>query len=107
MCVCEAPNMTSVFAGTDGGRPMMLDGRMVLCSHSDPTFSRHYNGGISQLSIYDTALGSAQVEAIYNQVSRCAQQIHNCTPVWMLVSSMRSETSCGRLMQLYISAVSE
>ena len=52
---------------------MMLDGKLVLCSHSDATFtrsgdgSRHYNGGISQLSIFDTALSDAHVRALHNQ----------------------------------------
>lgn len=59
---------------------MMLDGKLVLCSHSDATFSangttaapgsRHYNGGISQLSIFDTSLSPAHVWALHNQVGR-------------------------------------
>lgn len=46
---------------------MMLDGKVVLCSHSDEAFSglgvpetvegfRYYSGGISQLSIFDTSI---------------------------------------------------
>ncbi|KAL3149191.1 hypothetical protein ABBQ32_002019 [Trebouxia sp. C0010 RCD-2024] len=68
---------TTVLAGPDGGRPMMLDGKVVLCSHSDATFSangsisapgsRHYNGGISKLSIFDTALSPLHVQALHNQ----------------------------------------
>ena len=57
----------------------MLDGKIVLCSHSDEAFSRlgdaaigngsrYYNGGISQLSIFDTYLSPAHVAALYNQV---------------------------------------
>ena len=68
-CVLKGSETSSAFPGTDGGRPMMLDGKMVLCSHSDPTFNRHYNGGIAQLSIYDSALQPAEVRALYNQVS--------------------------------------
>ena len=67
------PNMTSAFPGTDGGRPMMLDGKIVLCTHSDPSLPRHYNGGISQLSIYDTGLNPEQVQALFNQVSQALQ----------------------------------
>lgn len=73
-----AVDNTSVLAGPDGGRPMMLDGKLVLCSHSDPIFSangsmsapgsRHYNGGISKLSIFDTALSPLHVQALHNQV---------------------------------------
>lgn len=58
---------------------MMLNGKIVLCGHSDETFSRsgdaasgkgsrYYNGGISQLSIFDTYLSPAHVWALYNQV---------------------------------------
>ena len=61
----------------------MLDGKIVLCSHSDETFSkngeamtgngsRNYNGGMSQLSIFDTFLSQAHIWALYNQV--CAGQ---------------------------------
>ena len=62
----------------------MLDGKIVLCSHSDEAFSRlgeasvgkgsrYYNGGISQLSVFDTNLSPAHVAALYNQVYSCSQ----------------------------------
>lgn len=65
---------------------MMLDGKIVLCSHSDEVFSRlgeaptgqgsrHYNGGISQLSIFDTYLSPAHVWALYHQVCRQQQRV--------------------------------
>lgn len=60
---------------------MMLDGKIVLCSHSDERFSkfgeaqtgegsRYYNGGVSQLSIFDTFLSQAHIWALYYQVCR-------------------------------------
>ena len=76
--VLAATDNTSMVVGPDAGRPMMLDGKLVLCSHSDATFSaqgspsapgsRHYNGGISKLSIFDKALSPAHVLALHNQV---------------------------------------
>ena len=61
----------SVFPGNDAGRPMQLDGKIVLCGHSDTTFPRNYDGAISHLSIYDNALNETQVLALFHQVFPC------------------------------------
>ena len=50
---------------------MQLDGKIVLCGHSDTTFPRNYNGAISHLSIYDNALNETQVLALFHQVFPC------------------------------------
>ena len=47
---------------------MQLDGQIVLCGHSDSTFPRNYDGALSHLSIYDNALNSSQVLALFHQV---------------------------------------
>ena len=60
----------SVFTGSDAGRPMHLDGKIVLCGHSDSTFPRTYNGAISHLSIYDNALNETQMLALFHQVGK-------------------------------------
>ncbi|KAL0054773.1 hypothetical protein WJX82_002178 [Trebouxia sp. C0006] len=57
----------SVFTGSDGGRPMQLDGQIVLCDHSDSTIPRNYDGALSHLSIYDNALNYSQVLALFHQ----------------------------------------
>ena len=75
------PNMSTIFPGTDGGRPMMLDGSIVLCTHLDTTFSRHYNGGIAHLSIYDAALAFVDVRALFNQVGKLDRRTLSSTPV--------------------------
>ncbi len=47
---------------------MQLDGQIVLCDHSDSTFPRNYDGALSHLSIYDSALNYSQVLALFHQV---------------------------------------
>lgn len=63
---------------------MMLDGKIVLCSHSDSSFNRHYNGGLAQLSIYDSALQPVEIRALYNQVSCGLQVAAFCCPAGVL-----------------------
>jgi hypothetical protein len=48
---------------------MLLDGPIVLCGRSDNDTLRGYNGRLTQLAIFDTALSPLQVFYIYKQAS--------------------------------------
>ena len=76
----------SVFTGSDAGRPMQLDGKIVLCGHSDTTFHRNYNGAISHLSIYDNALNETQVLALFHQV-RKKERKEKSTPLGVMTGA--------------------
>ena len=52
----------------DGGARMRLDGPIVLCGRSDNDTTRGYNGLLTQLAIFDSALTPVQVYEIYQQV---------------------------------------
>lgn len=67
---------TAVVAGSDGvmrnidgGQPMNIDGKIVLCGRSDRDMTRGYSGQLAELAIWDGSLSSAQVAAIYHEVS--------------------------------------
>lgn len=47
---------------------MQLDGPIVLCGRSDNDTLRGYNGRLTQLAIFDTALSPLQVFYMYKQV---------------------------------------
>ncbi|DBA77316.1 TPA: hypothetical protein ACH3X2_000838 [Trebouxia sp. C0005] len=81
----------SVFTGSDGGRPMQLDGQIVLCDHSDSTFPRNYDGALSHLSIYDNALNYSQVLALFHQVCSFLCQMHMQTLAWWAMCRHRAE----------------
>ncbi len=53
----------------DGGKPLDIDGNMVLCGRSDDTAQRGYTGSLAELAIWDTTLTAQQVSAIYTSVS--------------------------------------
>ena len=70
-CVCvsvRADGNGSVFPGSDGGRAMQLDGKIVLCDNSYANQTRNYNGALSHLSIYNSALTYTQILALFHQV---------------------------------------
>ena len=50
---------------------MLLDGNIVLCGRSDPAVNRSFDGALASLSLYDVALDSTEIEAIYDQASQC------------------------------------
>lgn len=52
----------ALFYGTNGGRPMLLDGSIVLCGRSDAGVNGSYDGALSSLSLYDNALTSSEIE---------------------------------------------
>ena len=60
----------------DGGKPLDIDGNMVLCGRSDDTAQRGYTGSLAELAIWNTALTAQQVSAIYTSVS--AQSPYLC-----------------------------
>ncbi|KAK9816723.1 hypothetical protein WJX72_004249 [[Myrmecia] bisecta] len=67
---CEVANGTYIDADgnvvpVDGGHPMILDAPIFLCSPSFPSPERGFDGYLSQLALFDTALDPAQVQAIY------------------------------------------
>ena len=71
LCLKHAADGNGVlFTSNDGGRPMRLDGNIVLCDHSDVNFPRGYNGALRQLSLYDSGFNQEQVYALYQQVSK-------------------------------------
>ena len=53
----------------DGGKPMVVDGKMALCGRSDDTSQRGYTGSLAELAIWDAVLTADQVSAIYKSVS--------------------------------------
>lgn len=53
----------------DGGKPLEIDGDIVLCGRSDETAQRGYTGSLAELAIWDTAITAAQVSEIYTAVS--------------------------------------
>ena len=53
----------------NGGKPMVIDGKMALCGRSDDTSQRGYTGSLAELAIWDTVLTADQVSAIYKSVS--------------------------------------
>lgn len=55
-------------AQVDGGDPIDLTGEEVLCSRSDDTFQRHFDGELAYLGLYDYALIPEQVQALYDTV---------------------------------------
>ena len=64
-------NNTS-FNGVNGGRPMLLDGDIVLCGHSDAGVNGSYDGALSSLALFDMAFNASKIELIYNEVlSQC------------------------------------
>jgi hypothetical protein len=68
-CTCERTDAEGTVLHIDGGKPMQLDGPIVLCGRSDNDTQRGYNGRLSQLAIFDTALSPLQVYYAYKQVS--------------------------------------
>lgn len=77
-CDCIGPNTANIFLFSadasgnvlhnDGGAPLQLDGPIVLCGRSDNDTLRGYNGRLTQLALFDTALSPLQVFYIYKQV---------------------------------------
>ena len=60
-----------LFNGSNGGRDMLLDGNIVLCGSSDPAVAnRSYDGALTSLSLFDTALLPTAIEGLYNQASQ-------------------------------------
>lgn len=53
----------------DGGKPMHINGNIVLCGRSDESAMRGYSGSLAELAIWDGTLTPAQVAAIYAAVS--------------------------------------
>jgi hypothetical protein len=53
----------------DGGRPLRLDQRLHLCGRADGDPSRSYEGALSQLALFDRALGQDQVQELFDQVA--------------------------------------
>lgn len=53
---------------------MHLEGPIVLCGRSDNDTLRGYNGRLSQLAIFDTALSPLQVYYAYKQVTLTLRQ---------------------------------
>ncbi|CAK0785312.1 hypothetical protein CVIRNUC_008519 [Coccomyxa viridis] len=49
----------------DGGKPMVIDGKMALCGRSDDTPQRGYTGSLAELAIWNAVLTADQVSAIY------------------------------------------
>lgn len=48
----------------DGGRPMAIDGPLVICDRADHMPGRTFDGSVAQLSIYDAALTETDVRAL-------------------------------------------
>lgn len=66
---CSAAGLNNAsFYGTNGGRPMLLDGSIVLCGRSDAGVNGSYDGALSSLSLYDNALNSSEIQQLYNKV---------------------------------------
>ena len=63
-------NNTS-FNGTNGGRPMLLDGNIVLCSRSEAGGGGSFDGALTSLSLYDSFLNMTEVQELYNMVRSC------------------------------------
>ena len=45
----------------DGGLPIFLDGNITLCARADLSATRFFSGRVAELSLYNSALTSAQV----------------------------------------------
>jgi hypothetical protein len=53
----------------DGGKPLEIDGDIVLCGRSDESAQRGYTGSLAELAIWNTVVTAAQVSEIYTAVS--------------------------------------
>eukprot|EP00887_Chlorella_sp_A99_P005410 scaffold1.g5410.t1 len=56
-----------------GGGPAQLTGNVILCSRSDASAERHFDGQLAYLSLFDTgesSLNDSQVAALYTAVQR-------------------------------------
>lgn len=70
LSLCAGGN-GALFNGSNGGRDIVLDGNIVLCGRADPAAgNRSYDGALTSLSLFDTALLPAAIEDLYNQASQ-------------------------------------
>eukprot|EP01025_Chloroclados_australasicus_P055058 TRINITY_DN6593_c1_g1_i3.p1 TRINITY_DN6593_c1_g1~~TRINITY_DN6593_c1_g1_i3.p1 ORF type:complete len:1003 (+),score=63.74 TRINITY_DN6593_c1_g1_i3:441-3449(+) len=51
-----------------GGNPIDLDSNILLCTSPESRSSNNFQGKIAQLSLYNTALGEEEVQALYKVV---------------------------------------
>lgn len=52
-----------------GGLPIFADGDIFLCGRTDHNPERHFDGSVTQLSIYDVRLTEEQVQDLYHAVA--------------------------------------
>ena len=71
-----AAGSDGIARAVDGGRPLEIDGEMVLCGRSDDTKQRGFTGSLAELAIWNTALTAQQVSAIYTSVSSPVSSLH-------------------------------
>ena len=88
MCTAGSDGMQR---DVDGGKPMVIDGKMALCGRSDDTSQRGYTGSLAELAIWDTALTADQVSAIYNSVSMPHSLA--CCPQWLLIDAFHAHAA--------------
>ena len=69
MTPLNAAGSDGIARSVDGGKPLEIDGDMVLCGRSDDTAQRGYTGSLAELAIWNTILTAQQVSAIYTSVS--------------------------------------
>ncbi len=53
------------FASVAGGLPMDLTGNIFLCGRAKDNSSRGFDGQLTELLLFDDALSSQQIEALY------------------------------------------
>ena len=66
----------SIAREVDGGKPLEIDGSIVLCGRSDDTAQRGFTGSLAELALWNTAITAQQVSAIYNSVSARCLRLH-------------------------------
>ena len=65
----------NVSATLEGGGPMNLSGNIVLCSRDSLAIDgRFFSGSLAHLSLFDTALNSTEVYALYESVAGDSSQ---------------------------------
>lgn len=55
--------------GAHGGHPIFADGDIFLCGRTDHDPDRHFDGALTQLSLYDESLTSVQIKQLYDLVA--------------------------------------